>query len=74
MNQSSDRWDRVLAFHKSRAALVLVGVAAAFVIFWDNSAWTIPLKVVVLVLAASYWIAIGVKSVQGFRSGYRDPN
>jgi hypothetical protein len=74
VNQGSDRWDRVLAFHKSRTALVLVGVVAVFVIFWDNSAWTIPLKVGVLVLAASYWIAVGVKSVQGFKSGYRDPN
>jgi hypothetical protein len=52
----------------------LVRVVAAFVIFSDNSAWTIPLKVVVLVMAASYWIAVGVKSVQGFKAGYRDPN
>ena len=72
MNQTSDRWDRVLAFHKSRTRLILVCVVVAVVAFWDNSAWTIPLKVAVLVVVASYWIAVGVKSVQGFKPGYRD--
>lgn len=74
VNENSDRWDRVLAFHRSGKSRILFCLLAAFIVFWDNTAWTIPLKVVVLVIAASYWITVGAKSVHGFRAGYRDRN
>ena len=59
MNETSDRWDRVIAFPKTGKGLALLGAEFAFVILWDNSTLTIPLKVGPLVLAACYWIAVG---------------
>ncbi|HEX2893646.1 MAG TPA: hypothetical protein VHO29_06545 [Marmoricola sp.] len=73
MSEPPDRWDRLLAFHRSRTSLVLLCLVLVFVAFSDNSAWTIPLKILVLVQVASYGIAVGVKSAQGFKAGYRDP-
>ena len=59
MNETSDRWDRVIAFLKTGKGLALLGAEFAFVILWDNSTLTIPPKVGPLVLAACYRIAVG---------------
>jgi len=74
VKETPDRWDRVIAFPKTGKGLALLGAEFAFVILWDNSTLTIPLKVGPLVLAACYCIAVGVKSVQGFKSGHRGRN
>jgi|EndMetStandDraft_8_1072994.scaffolds.fasta_scaffold127519_3 hypothetical protein len=71
VTDTSDGWDRILAFPKTGIGLALVAVVVAFAIVWENSTWTIPFKIGLILMAACYWIAIGVKSVQGFKNGYR---
>jgi len=47
---------------------------AAFVVFSNNVEWTVALKVALLALGTSYWVAVGVKSIHGFKAGYRPSN
>ena len=44
MNETSDRWDRAIAIPKTGKRLALLGAEFTFVILWDNSTLTIPLK------------------------------
>lgn len=68
---SPDMWDRILAFHKSKLSIAVAVVALLFIVALDNSAWTVPIKIALLVLGVAYWAAVGIKSIRGFRAGYR---
>lgn len=68
---SPDRWDRILAFHRSKLSIGVTVVAVLFIVALNNSAWTVPLKIALLVLGVAYWAAVGIKSIRGFRAGYR---
>jgi hypothetical protein len=68
---SPDRWDRILAFHKSKLSIAVAVVALLFIMALNNSVWTVPIKIALLVLGAAYWAAVGIKSVRGFRAEYR---
>jgi hypothetical protein len=68
---SPDKWDRVLTFQQSKVSLAILAVTFVVVVAFHNSAWTIPIKILVLAVAFAYWLAVAVKSVRAFRAGYK---